>query len=130
MKIVYPAFFVLFLLVGCGGGSDSKSGAGSGGNTSTNTSANTSASASSSNSAGCTGAQIAGQWRISVTANGITETDTITFDGSEAVGSNQFSANEDGISLQGQINDACNMASGTASDSATGLSGTWTATKL
>lgn len=128
MKLLVAALFVLFLLVGCGDDSDSSTGAGGSSNNSSST--NASAITSNNSATGCSSAEIAGQWRLSITVNGVTESDTAVFDGSESIGSNQFSASEDGITLEGQINDACDMASGTASDSVTGLSGTWTATKL
>ncbi len=110
MKKLICYLCLAFVLFGCGGGgSDTTTGSG------TTT---------------CTGQQIAGKWLFTVSVAGLSESTTITFDGSETVTSNTFTETEDGITFSGTFNGECNSVSGTIVDNESGLDGTFTGTKL
>ena len=122
IKMLRQAGIFLFLavvLTGCGGGSSSDTGAGT--TTGTETA-----------SAGCTGAQLAGTYSTTITSNGQTITETITFVesdfGTDSIQS--FSGTIDGITLNITFDSSCNSFSGTFSDAATGLTGQISATRV
>ena len=101
----------LCLLVACGGGEDVTPSTGAGG------------------SVTCTGAQIAGQWRVTLKVLGNTQSETYTLDESDvdaSTGTLNFS--QDGVDLTGSFDASCTSASGSVSQGF--LRGSWTAVKL
>lgn len=114
------SFIALFLFAvsACGGG-DGDTGTGGG--------------SDNSGVAACTESRIYGVWEVTATANGITQTDTINVQpddsasGKLTLNGNNFTYVEDGVTLNGTINDACNSMSGTFSGN--GISGGWSAVK-
>ena len=110
----------VIMLAACGGGSDGGTDTGGG--------------ATGTGVAACTEEKIYGQWEVTASANGLTETSIIDVkpeDGSSGkltLNGNNFTYTDDGITLKGTINDGCNGMSGTFSGD--GISGTWSAVKL
>ena len=124
-------FFILTLLLlisGCGGsdGEEVTSGGGESGAATSTDGATSSDVVASQDS--CTGQDLMGVWRVTVTVGDISQSDTFTFDGSESPGGNVLNFTEDGVTLMGNIAPTCDSASGTATDGT--LSGTFTAEKI
>lgn len=112
---------LVLMLSACGGGGDdntTETGAGSAG----------------PGFQACTEENVYGQWRVTATANGLTESDIIIVrpedsdSGKLTLDGNNFVYVEDGITLEGTINNSCSGLSGTFSGN--GISGTWSAVKL
>ena len=135
IHLAKKTFFVLTLILfisGCGG-SDGDEVTSGGGESGTTTSASTSADSTASSDVvasqgACTGQDLMGVWRVTLTVGDITQSDTFTFDGSESPGGNVLSFTEDGVTLMGDIAPTCDSASGTATNGT--LSGTFTAEKI
>ncbi len=111
-KLSIAALLALFLTACGGGGDDTDTGGGT----------------DSTTAKICTGAEIAGQWQVTLKAQGVTQSQVFTLDGSESVGTNTLTLSENGITLTGTVDPSCTSASGTVT--ANGITGTWTAVKI
>lgn len=105
--------FSIIVLSGCGGSSDSDSGAGGG-------------------TTGCTGAELAGTYLVTVTSDGVSESDTITFVESDFPDGTveSFSGTVDGVKFSIMFNDPCNGFSGTIELPFTSTPATFTGSKI